>query len=84
MRESEWNTVDVAALIASRREHDVVRGAHGIPMVEATDPTVTFEVPLPVTDFAARELQKAQDAYAKNYPDSKSDRSLIWRVRRTE
>lgn len=44
-------------------------GPHGIPIAVATDPKNqwAFEVGLPTSDFAAKALDREQDAYYKQY-----------------
>lgn len=74
---------DVALLLASRRAERAPRGSHGHLLAEATDPAHQYDwkADLPTTDFAAAALKKAQDAYAKSYPDADMG-SLLWRVGR--
>lgn len=64
-------------------EHEP-RGRHGIPIAEATDPDARFTVDLPSTDFAQRALDRAKDAYKKQYGDTAEMDSLLWRVRPAE
>ena len=74
---------DVHLMLASRRAERAPRGSHGHLLVEATDPALqnAWVVDLPTTDFAAAKLKKAQDQYAKSYPDADMG-SVLWRVRR--
>lgn len=89
VREPEWNTGDVAALIAARRRANVRRVATGYTFAEATDPSNDGKfyvrrnahgVPLPKRDFSAGPLKRAQDEYFSAYPQAKNDPSLVWEV----
>lgn len=75
--ESRFSAGEVARLLASRRRERVVRGAHGIPLVEAMDPAnqFAFETTPPVMDWAQKALNVAQEAYRKQNP--KSDMSAV-------
>lgn len=74
---------DVDLMLASRRAEQAPRGSHGLLLSEATDPAhqYAWKADLPTTDFAAAALKKAQDQYAKSYPDADMS-SLLWRVGR--
>jgi hypothetical protein len=84
VREPEFNDADRAAWFASHLEQHRPRGDHGIPLDEATDPAHQYEwdVPLPITDFAAEKLHRAQETYAKAWPEADMQ-SLRWSVRRS-
>jgi hypothetical protein len=79
--ESRFTVQDKMVLLASRRADQVPRGSHGFTLEEATDPAnqYRFKADLPTTDFAAKALKTAQDAYEKTYPDADMS-SLLWRV----
>lgn len=73
-REAEFTPAEVAVLLASRRV-ERERGAHGIPMGEATDPANQFAFEGqkgPVTDWAQKSLEDDRDRYYKLH-DSKDN-----------
>jgi hypothetical protein len=79
VREAEWSADDVALLIASRRAANVKRGPHGIPLVDAMNPALDWDVPdIPKRDYALAALLRKQEAYEKKYPSAKGDRTLVW------
>lgn len=79
--EPRFTRDEVALLLASRRVEQEPRGSHGHLLSQATDPKSRgrWKAQLPTVDFAARELNAAQDAYRKQYPDADMD-SLLWAV----
>jgi hypothetical protein len=83
VREREFSAIDKALLLAQKR-NAAEMGPHGVPMSEAVDPKNqfgVFEAPAaPTTDWAAKALGDAQDAYYKKYPDT-SRHGHIWRLK---
>lgn len=89
-REPEWSRADVEALLALKELQRV--GPHGQPMSEATSPLADparpdrewrYEVDV-YTDFAARELERAKDAYKREYGDDADLSALTWVVRKVD
>ncbi len=89
-REPEWSRSDVEALLAIIEMQRV--GPHGQPMVEATSPLASplnkdrewrYEVDV-YTDFAAQELEKAKEAYKREYGDDADMSALNWVVRKVD
>lgn len=83
VREPEFSASDRVELAMSRRAENEPRSSTGVPLKDATDPRSQsdWDVPLPVTDFAAARLSRAKDAYKKQFPDADMD-ALLWRVAR--
>lgn len=92
VRESEFSSWDRAALLTDLSDSKVRRGAHGLPLSETTNPENQFAydvprsalgVPAPVTDWAQKALDEAQEQYRKLYPDTPLG-SKLWRVMRRD
>lgn len=83
VQEPEFSRDDVATLLASRRRDALPRGSHGHLLSEATDPKNKWHTSLPTTDFAAKELNAAQERYSKTYPDADMS-SLLWGVQKID
>lgn len=69
-----------AVLLASRRAEQARRGQHGQLMSEATDPKNQFAYQArgPITDWAQKKLDEAEDAYKKKYPDADMGSLHFW------
>lgn len=81
IREPEFNTVDVAALLEVRRRRNVRRGPHGYTITEATDPANQFLWEAkPRKDHALKAVVDAQRLYNAANPDADDLKSLIWDV----
>ena len=81
VREAEFSEADVALLLADYERAHVRRGRHGLRMADAVDPAnqFAFEVAPPVTDWAQKKLNEAQEAFKKRYPQADMD-ALLWTV----
>lgn len=68
-------------MLADRADSLIVRGSHGRPLSEATDPKNkdAYRVPLPTTDFAAQALARERKKYAKQWGDDAMTATL-WTV----
>ncbi len=69
-----------ALLLASRRVENAPRGRHGQLMSEATDPKNQFAYQArgPITDWAQKKLDEAEDAYKKKYPNADMGSLHFW------
>lgn len=69
-----------ALLLASRRDEKAPRGRHGQLMSEATDPKNQFAYRGrgPVTDWAQKKLDEAEDAYKKSHPNADLGSMHFW------
>jgi hypothetical protein len=88
----EWDAEDVDWLIAFRSFRDTL-GSHGHPMDEATsqeanpnNPQGSYQYvsPPPLTDWAQKSREDAQDAYRKSMGDDVNMNGLIFPVERKE
>lgn len=81
VREAEFSAWDRAVLVADWGRSSARVGRHGRLLSEALDPANQFayEVPPPVTDWAQKKLNEAQEAYKKKYPQADMD-ALLWEV----
>lgn len=80
-REAEWDDSQVAALLASREE-ELDRGAHGIPMSVATDPTTRGRVIVErITDFVDEALERERESDRIKYKDPSQRRGIIYAPR---
>lgn len=80
--EPEFDRSDLARLLNARRIKTAPRGAHGYPLADSTDPKKAAEmaVRVPVMDFYADKLNKAQDFYQKKYGDTVDHTTLLWEL----
>jgi hypothetical protein len=90
VREAEWSSGDVAALIAARRRANVKRSPTGYTVAEATDPANRDAffvkrnadgVPTPKRDYSVHALTRAQEDFYRAFPAAKGDPSYVWTVR---
>jgi hypothetical protein len=90
-REAEWDSEQVALVIAHMRAKKQPRGSHGHLLSEATDPALDpskaggsrVEVVGPTIDYFTQALNRAQKQYYDKYPDAPRDERL-WSVRRVD
>lgn len=80
VREAEFTEWDVAVLLADRTEAKKPRGRHGIPLSEALDPGNQFAYVArgPVTDWAQKKLNEAEERYRKANPKADMDSVHFW------
>lgn len=85
VREPEFSAWDRALLLADVAESKVRRGAHGLPLSEASNPEnqFAFVVPEPHMDWAQKALDDAQEAFKKRNPKA-SMNALMWKVARRD
>ena len=89
VRESEYSTSDVDALLASRRAEREPRNSYGVPLSEAMSEDANPASwgrkygykPHAQRDYAADVVETARAEYREKYPDANHS-ALIWTVSR--
>lgn len=80
VREPEFSEWDVAVLLADLAESKIRKGRHGLPLVDALDPKNQFAYVAkgPVTDWAQRKLNEAEERFKKSNPNADMDSLHFW------
>ena len=82
VQEPRFTRAEVDMLIASRRQDQEPRGAHGFTITEATDPDVQWRVnvDLPTRDYIQQAIDREREAYRKQWGEKAEMGSLLFRA----